>query len=703
MSTNMSRLTRIAGAVVLSGVLIATIGCSSKNSTDSGGNPTPTDDIVLNFNPPVQVVNQDIVVTATVTSGGAPAANVDVVFTATPVGVGTFTEDTVTTDSDGQAVTVFHGNTVGAATISANASAVGLSKNGSTSFTATDQGGGNANISITRPTGLVLANGRDTTQLTIIVTDQNGNPAPDNTQIVVVAGERFIDMDGNGVYDPTDSLIGDNNGNGEWDAIGQVDVNHFVSGGNGSVTVEYVSGTEATTVWVKATAAGFGLNAADDYSFNLSPNATLTSIYISSDSVSLSVQGTGGIETGLIRATGLDEFGNTVPAGIPLDFIIVDGPGGGERLESVGAGPYTAVTNSNGVATCPISSGTVSGTVKIRVSGAGAVQSQNTYILIAAGPPANIVVGAEECNVRYWDVVNGRNPVVAVVSDIYNNPVNDSTVVYFTTDEGQVMSHMARTMGGDGVAESEWISGEQFPGTADGNVLIIAETDGGNVIDTGNFYNSFLTDTLICSGVPTNIMADGEFKYYVNVTGLDFQNHPVIDGITYRGEATWLAVTGGTMGDGCYGSWDRSSVTSVTLKVDYSTTGGVDDGIGAVDIIRFWSAEGAISVFPCTLRTAEAYRGSSSINGPSNAGPGDVLDFSVTIADRFGNPLGDHTLNMTATGGSVAGATQETNAYGEASGFRWTAPAGLGDYTISVADTDPRGAGIVLTLTVTVE
>ena len=58
-------------------------------------------------------------------------------------------------------------------------------------------------------------------------------------------------------------------------------------------------------------------------------------------------------------------------------------------------------------------------------------------------------------------------------------------------------------------------------------------------------------------------------------------------------------------------------------------------------------------------------------------------------------------LNMTASGGVVAGATQETDAYGEGVGFTWSA-AGIGDYTITVTDTDPRG-GIILTHRITIE
>ena len=74
----------------------------------------------------------------------------------------------------------------------------------------------------------------------------------------------------------------------------------------------------------------------------------------------------------------------------------------------------------------------------------------------------------------------------------------------------------------------------------------------------------------------------------------------------------------------------------------------------------------------------------------------------VTVADRWGNPLADHSIVMTASGGTVLDGTGESNAYGEAVSFSWQAPAGLGDYTLTFTDTDPRG-GIILTHKVTVE
>jgi hypothetical protein len=519
--------------------------------------------------------------------------------------------------------------------------------------------------------------------------------------VKIAGGEKFVDVDENGYWSQgIDSLVFDANSNGQWDAIGLIPSTALVSGGAGLAIVSYISGNDAQTVYIKATVDDNGIKGATDASLQLSPNASINSIYLASDSINLVVKQTGGIESSLLHATGYDINGNAVPEGLTINFIITDGPGGGEHLGTVGYGPYPAVTNSQGTATAPIHSGTASGTIRIRAY-ADTVLSNATQVMVSAGPPAQIVVGSEFCNIDYWDDVGEKVEIVAVISDVYMNPVNDSTVVYFTTDEGTMKSHEERTFDLEGIAYTKWISGTNVP-TADGRVLVIAETAGGTVADTGMFFNSHIPDTLIVIGVPASMPADGQSKAVVFVSGYDFNGNPVIGGTTFKADALFLNVTGGSMEDGCYSSSDRIKITSVILKTDNSLTGGNDDGIGAYDVVLYWSGAGALSSFDVILTTGNAYRGNSNINGLATVNPGEEVYYSVTIQDRFGNPLGDHTINMTATGGTISGATQETDGYGEANGFIWTAPVTPITYTITASDTDPRG-GIVLTKSVTVK
>ncbi|RME21462.1 MAG: hypothetical protein D6800_12070 [Candidatus Zixiibacteriota bacterium] len=690
-----TRILRILMALtVASFVVIA--GCSTKSTLDTGVPANAT--VTISATPTTIEQNQTTVVEATVTDGGNGVANQVVTFSVTPPDAGFFSPASDTTDASGVAATVFTGTKTGDVTITA--SIAGSTLSGTIALAvnqAAQTGSGNVNVSVSP--SLLLANGTDTAQVTIAVRDELGQPAPDGTVIKITAGEKFVDVDGNGYWsDGIDSLVFDANANGTWDGIGLIPSTATTSGGTGTAVVNYISGNDAFTVYIKVTVDDNGISGWDEFTLQLSPNTTVGSIYLVSDSLSLSVKQTGGIETSQLRATCFDVNGNPVPEGITVNFLILDGPGGGEGLGNSGYGPFVAVTNSQGMASAPVHSGTVSGTIRIRAY-VDTILSNAAQVLVAAGPPAYIVVGAEKCNVPWWDGVGFMNPIVAVVSDIYHNPVNDSTVVYFSTDEGTIMSHEKRTEKGQGIATSNWIAGTNVP-TADGIVKIYAETAGGTVADTSFFYNTFVTDTLIVTGMPSSMPADGQTTAIVTVTGLDFNGLPVVGGTKFEGDAVHLGVPGGTLEDGCFTSSDRVKIQSKTLKQDESLTGANDDGIGAVDIVTFWNGTAATAI-PVTLTTGFAHRASSSINVQSSANAGEALPVSVTIVDRNLNPLGDHTLTLTASGGVVTGGTQETDGYGEASGFTWTAPATAGDYTLTITDTDPRG-GIVLTKTVTV-
>jgi adhesin/invasin len=674
-------------------------GCSSKSTLDTSGDDTASA-ISISATPTSVSTNETSVVEARITAGGAGVANQVVFFSVTPASAGTITPAYDTTAADGVAATVFTASQAGAVVVQAQVVGTGLTQTVGLSVSEEEiEGSGNITLSASR--SLLLANGVDTSVMTIVVRDELGQPAPDGTLIKITAGEKFVDIDGNGYWSPNiDSLVFDANNNGAWDSFGLIPSNATTSGGTGQVQVNYIAGVEAYTVYVKATVDDGGIVGYAELTLQLSPNTVLYSIYLSSDSVSLSVTETGGIETATLRAAGFDTHGNPVPEGMAIVFAILDGPGGGEHIDTLGYGPDTVYTNGQGVATTTISSGTISGTVRIRAF-AGTVLSNATQVLIAAGPPQYIVVGTSSLNVPYWNTVGDTVGVLAVVSDVYLNPVNDSTVVYFTTDEATIMSHHVRTESGRGIATSTWISGNNV-GTADGDVWVYAETSGGTVSDSSMFINSGASVTLFLTDWQPTLLADGEDKFIATIHGRDINDNFLVDGYPFEAEASYLTVTSGAFKDGWNSSSDHVTVTSTTLSRDASLTGGNDDGIGAVDLVTYYTGTASVTG-TVQLLTGDSYGGNSQVNGPSTAQPGEQIRLSAVIADRWGNPLGDHTLNMTAADGVVTGGTQETNGYGEASNFIWTAPALDGDYNINVTDTDPRGAGLVITKKITVK
>ncbi len=698
LKVNKSRMSLVMmAAVMVAFGLLLMMGCDSKSKLEE----TAVDEVTITVSasPSSFSVNSTTIVEATVDAGGAAVANRTVTFEVTPTDAGYFTPETALTDDGGVAASVFTATSIGNVlfSVSADLGDEIASTSVGAEVTATQQvGSGNIDIAVTP--SLLLASGADTATVTVAVRDAFGQPAPDETLVKFTAGEKFVDLDGNGYWTAgQDSLVSDVNANGQWDASGFIPSTATTTGGEVSVT--FISGNDAQTAYIKATVDDNGIYGSAEATVQVSPDASPNFIYLASDSLSLSVTQTGGVEMGWLRATVYDINGNPVPEGVPVSFVITDGPGGSEHLDVVGYGPYETVTNSQGVASASIHSGTRSGTLRVRAQ-SDAVLSNAAQILIAAGPAVYIVVGAEECNVDYWDNVAEYNNVVAVVSDVYLNPVNDSTVVYFSTDEGTMVSHQERTGNQEGIATSKWISGNNVA-TANGRVLVIAETSGGTVVDTSMFFNTHFPDTLIVSGVPSSILADGKSKFYVWVSGYDLNGNPVIGGTQFNADANYLIVGGGSLEDGCFGANARVELRSAVLDMDYSVTGGNDDGIGAVDVVTYWHEAGAATSFTVLMTTGPAFSGNSSISVQGAAVGGEVANFNVVVKDRFGNPLADHTLNITVPSGTPSPATVETNAYGEAY-FSWLVPGAPGEYPVVASDTDPRG-GINLAYSVVVE
>ncbi len=565
------------GMVILISALFL-FGCSSKSVLEE--QPEENINVSVSASPTDVDLGNTVVVEATVLNDATPVADRMVHFQVTPGTAGTFSPDSILTDSNGVAATTFHPDEAGAILITAST-----------------------------PNGLASA----TNSVGVTVADTAGN-------------------------------------------------------GNGGNT----------------------------------DTGPLNSIFLISDTINLVVKATGGIETATLSAIGYDIYGNPVGEGIPISFIITNGPGGGEHLDTVGYGPFTDTTDSEGRVHVAISSGTISGTVRIRAY-ADTILSNAAQIMISAGPPEYLAVGVEKCNVGYFFTVNEEVGVVAVVSDVYHNPVNDFTAVYFTTDEGTMKSHEARTENLEGVAGTKWISGyaSNSSPVPDGIVWVIAETAGGTVKDSVSFLNTWAPATFTLTGFPTSMPADGKTVAVVNIQAWDFNGNPVVDGTQFDADASFLSVEEGTFEYLCGGVANaRVKITSALLDADYSTPAGNDDGIGAYDTVYYWSA-GAYYAGQVILTTGSSYSGTSSLNGETNISLGETAQLSAIIKDRFGNPLGRHTLVMTPpVSGTAGGTTQVTNEYGEASGFTWT-PSDTGSVNIFITDTDPRG-GIVLSTKITV-
>lgn len=627
-----------------------------------------------------------------------PIAGLSVDFVVSPTSGGYFTPPTAITDEFGIASTVFTASQTGSMSIGASADGA-ASPYSNISVSASQQSSGNMDISISP--SLLTADGSSSATVTIAVEDDNQNPAPDGTLIKLTAGERFVDVDGNGYFSAGDSLMFDYNANDTWDPVGFIPATVVTE--SGVAIVDYTAGTEATTAYVKATVTGTpGFDGSVETSIQLTPNADIYSIELSSDVTGLQVRHTGGLEMTNFDAICYDVHGNTVPEGLAVNFIITNGPDGGENIAGQAWGPVIAYTNSNGIATVPVWSGTISGTVRMYAS-SGTVLSNATFIAIYAGPPYYIAVGSDFCNMDGWNTVNRTMYVNSAVADIYHNPVQDSVAVYFTVDEG-IIDAYGITEDSTGVASAIFRTGEP---QGDGIVWVWAETSGGTVVGSTYFYNSYIPSTLTIAMSPQQLLATGESEASFWVDVRDLNGNFVEDGYKVETKALYGSPSSGATTDGCHASVYEGLYRSSILKQDFSITGVDDDGIGAIDEITFKSGFVSTMVV-CTLTTAYAFYDESEVSLDADAVPYGATGIPIRaiIKDRYGNPLADHTLTATISNGTIVPGTavQETNGFGEAFGFSFDAPAdstGGTSAVIIISDGDPRGSGLTMTTSVT--
>lgn len=711
-------LMRTTAGILLSILIVSFLalsGCDkTPEPTSSGGgggnNSTNLSQPTLS---PASISNgSTTIVEITVTNSvNNPMQGQTVIFAVNPINGGTFSPATAVTDVNGIASAVFTASQTGSLQISG---AVGTYTSAYTNLTVAASGQATSgNLTIETTPSLLTADGASSSIVIIRVEDDQGNPAADSTSVKLTAGERFIDMDNNGYFTAgVDTLKIDYNGNQTWDPIGIIPAVAYTEAGTCAVT--YTAGTEATTAYLKATVTGATVfSGSVETSMQLTPDAAIFSISLSVDEPGIQVQGTGGTEMTNLRAVCFDVNGNTVPEGVDVSFIITDGPGGGENIAGSGLGPVISKTNSVGEAYVPVWSGTISGTIRARAS-AGVVLSNATFLTVHAGPPYYIMVGVEFCNLPGWNTVNMENRITAVVSDYYNNPVQENTAVYFTVDEG-VMQAFSTTIENTGVAIAIFRTGAP---QQDGVVDVIAETSGGQLADTTFFFNTYGTSTITFNMSGSTIMADGESELDFDVDLRDLNGNYVIGGTSAEGEATYGSVTADASADGCLASISDVTYTAPILKQDFSLTGANDDGIGAIDKITI-SVEFSSNSAVCTLLTASAYSDASRIKVEGSI-PFDATGNVVTVVvkDRYTNPLGDHTLVATISAGTIVVATAETDGFGEANAFRFTAPSQPPPDTVitgtdttitiyntvsailTITDTDARG-GIVLTTPIT--
>jgi hypothetical protein len=552
-----------------------------------------------------------------------------------------------------------------------------------------------AQLAVSMTPASLRADGLSTATIEVAASDAAGDPVEGAT-IRLAAGERFQDVDGDGVFsDGTDVLLEDTNANDEWDAAGTL-ASWVTTGADGTAETTMQVGVIAGDFVVKATAG----NVSDEFEFTLDGLPSITFLALEAERGEIQVEGTGGTEAVEIQGLGLDQDGNPVPSGLPVTFRILQGPGGGESIEDLGYGPVTVLTEDDGIARVMLRSGTVSGTVVVQAA-AGAVLSSATRVAIAAGPPHYIDAGMDPVNIRGWDMIGVPAKVTAIVSDVYENPVRDGTVVYFTTEEGTV-TPSSGTVGGFALAT--FYSGAP---RNDGIAHITASTSGGTLTTETAVITSGPPASVTILSAPAELNADGRSKGWVVVRVLDVNDNFVVAGTVVKFEASLGNIDAQAVtNDGWYDSIAEARLYSTILELDASVR-TPDDGLGGIALVEAKAGLGGAVSASTTVDflTTSASAGKSSTTLPTSADIGESVPFDLTVKDYWGNPLGGHlwSFSVVSGGGSVT-AAGTSNRFGVVSGLTFTAPPSPAKVTIQAVDQDPLyGDGIVISKTIDIQ
>lgn len=188
------------------------------------------------------------------------------------------------------------------------------------------------------------------------------------------------------------------------------------------------------------------------------------------------------------------------PQNVAVDFRVVDGSGSqapveGQRvcftLNTTAGGLSLSddqvVTGSDGVARTVVTSGNVSTPVVVTASVAGDASSscaalpanarvtQNDNIIVSTGLPDQdgFTLSVDKANIEGFDRDDAEINVTVALNDLFNNPVRDGLVVFFTAEGGTIGDQCSTVNGRCSVT---WTSTQDKP--FDGRVTITAYTIG---------------------------------------------------------------------------------------------------------------------------------------------------------------------------------------------------------------------------------
>jgi hypothetical protein len=186
---------------------------------------------------------------------------------------------------------------------------------------------------------------------------------------------------------------------------------------------------------VTANAGGISLSAAG--TINVLQADVGSIVFVSAAPQNISILGTGGDESSVVKFKVLDKNSNVVTNQnviFKLNTTI-----GGVKID-----PLQATTDNSGVVQTVVTTGTVATSLRVTATvdngSIPAISSQSSQLIISTGIPDqdSFSLSAEVLNAEGWDLDGTIVKVTARMADAFNNPVPDGTTVSFTTEGGSI-------------------------------------------------------------------------------------------------------------------------------------------------------------------------------------------------------------------------------------------------------------------------
>jgi hypothetical protein len=352
---------------------------------------------------------------------GSPVSSRLVTFSVSNASIATLTPDTALTDSSGVAqvaVAPASITAIGATTLTASASINGTTYTGTKDFSVSASNLGLSDITLGSSS---LSSGGNTS---VAVTALIGGSPASGTQITVT----FVPSCGR--INNASSFAATTNGSGVA-SVSYTSVNADGTLCSGPVTIS-ASAPGATPKTATLTVAAPVANAI---------------AFVSANPQQIYVAGSGALEQSVV--TFKVTAGSTPLTNVPVQFSIVTNPGGVGLNASGSTSPVTATTDSSGLATVSVFSGTIPGPVKVRgtLVSNSAVFAETQNLTVASGPPSQrfISVSVSTFNIEGASIDGTPTTITARLADRQGNPVEDGTVVNFTAEGGQVAQSCATT------------------------------------------------------------------------------------------------------------------------------------------------------------------------------------------------------------------------------------------------------------------